>query len=62
MEKKDVLKPSIALHTHGELKCCWEATALLKILEMGREEVEAGEYQLASEFFDELRRERQANP
>lgn len=62
MEKKDEYNPSIELHTDGEHKCSQEATALMKILDMGREEIEAGEYQLASEFFDELRRERQANP
>ncbi len=62
MEKRDEFKPLIEWPTHGEHKRCQESTALLNILAIDRKEIETGEYQLASEFFDELRRERQANP
>ena len=62
MEKRDGFKPLIEWPTHGEHKRFQEASALLKIRAIGQIEIEAGVYQLASEFFDELRRERQANP
>lgn len=62
MERKDEFKPPIEWHLQGDHKRIQEATALLEILAKGREEIEAGEYQLASEFFEELRRERGSKP
>lgn len=40
----------------GELEIDSEASALLRILELGKAEIAAGEYQLASEYFTEQKR------
>ena len=62
MEQKDEFNPPIECHIQADHKRLQEATVLLEILAMGREEIEAGEYQLASEFFEELRREKGSKP
>lgn len=41
---------------NNELEDISEASALLRILEIGKQEFAAGEYQLASEYFAEQKR------
>lgn len=55
-------KSSIEIDIQGGDEHCQESNALLEILAIGRKEIEAGEYQLASDVFIELRTERQGNP
>lgn len=54
--------PSIEFQIQGDDAHVQESKALLEILAIGQKEIEAGEYQLASDVFIELRTERRGNP